>query len=118
MAKDDYDVIVFKILTYLYAVLKRKIVFQNATFQAAIKTDVPEEYFSSIIHMMKSEGLIENVLTVSVWGNEIIIASELSEMRITSSGIHYLKDNTRMKEAKEIILAGASLIASLVTLVL
>ena len=36
MAKDDYDVIVFKILTYLYACVKRKTVFEEAAFYHAI----------------------------------------------------------------------------------
>ena len=36
MEKDDYEVLVFKILTYLYAILKRKQVFDNAVFTKAV----------------------------------------------------------------------------------
>ena len=45
MAKDDYDVIVFKILTYLYALLKGKEIFDQAKYDKAIsKKDINEEY--------------------------------------------------------------------------
>nr|DAM88885.1 MAG TPA: hypothetical protein [Caudoviricetes sp.] len=37
MAKDDYNVIVFKILTYLYAVLKRETVFDISKFKLATR---------------------------------------------------------------------------------
>ncbi|MDO5014534.1 MAG: hypothetical protein Q4E28_01065 [Clostridia bacterium] len=36
MAKDDYDVIVFKILLYYYAVLKRKIVFEKTSLKYTV----------------------------------------------------------------------------------
>ncbi len=39
MVKDDYDVIVFKLLTYLYAVAKRKIPYNKHIFDAAMKMD-------------------------------------------------------------------------------
>ncbi|MBR1450547.1 MAG: hypothetical protein IJ591_02410 [Lachnospiraceae bacterium] len=34
-AKDDYNVIVFKILTYLYALLKGKEIFDQANYKAS-----------------------------------------------------------------------------------
>ena len=36
MVKDDYDVIAYKILIYLYGALKRKIVFREASFNLII----------------------------------------------------------------------------------
>lgn len=39
MAKDDYDVIVYKILVYLYAFMKRKITFEEDVFQATVKKE-------------------------------------------------------------------------------
>lgn len=36
MAKDDYHVIVYKVLLYLYAVLKRKIVFDKISFDVVL----------------------------------------------------------------------------------
>ena len=32
MAKDDYDVIVYRVLVYFYACMKRKIMFEEETF--------------------------------------------------------------------------------------
>lgn len=45
MAKDDYDVVVFKISTYLYACMKRKIFFGVDTFNATISMKNINEAF-------------------------------------------------------------------------
>ncbi len=51
MAKDDYDTIVYKILLYLYACLKRKIVFDRTTFFKAIDKDaICDEYLADILY--------------------------------------------------------------------
>lgn len=69
MAKDDYDVIVFKILTYLYACVKRKTVFEEAAFYHAIG-EIEKSYLIDILYMMKNEGFIEGVAVQKVWGTE------------------------------------------------
>ena len=38
MAKDDYNYLVFKILTYLYACLRRRCCFESAAFLKKIIT--------------------------------------------------------------------------------
>lgn len=59
MAKDDYHVIVYKVLLYLYAVLKRKIVFDKISFDVVLsKMNVSEEYLTDVIRMLQDEGLI------------------------------------------------------------
>ena len=45
MAKDDYDVIVFKILLYFYGCLKHDIKFEQVTFEKTVgMKDISEEY--------------------------------------------------------------------------
>ncbi len=47
MAKDDYDIIVYRVLVYLYACLKRRILFDEAIFRATVRKDIEsEEYFT------------------------------------------------------------------------
>lgn len=54
MAKDDYDVLVFKILLYYYGVLKREIAYTDVSFKAAIKyKDISEEYLSDFIYIIQ-----------------------------------------------------------------
>ena len=44
MAKDDYDYIVFKILTYSYGVLKHKYNFDKEVFRWEITKDIQPEW--------------------------------------------------------------------------
>ena len=37
MTKDDYDVLVFKIILYYYGVLKRETAYTDVSYKAAIK---------------------------------------------------------------------------------
>ena len=70
MAKDDYDVIVYKMLLYLYGCMKRVISFNQAVFDKSIKREeLNEGYFTDILRMMQKEGLVDGVNTVKPWGN-------------------------------------------------
>lgn len=119
MAKDDYDVIVFKILVYLYAVAKHKILFEKNTFYNAIKIDdIGEEYLNFILGSMKHDELIDGITFARAWGNELVLASDLENMYITSDGIHYLKENDRMNKIKNFLINNIEFISTLVTKVL
>ncbi len=117
MAKDDYDVLVFKILTYLYACMKRKIVFDETVFSKTTGRDkISEEYFADVLRLMQGEGLIEGVGVVKAWGADYILASDLRDMSITAEGIHYLKDNSKMQEVKQALTDAADVISGLIPL--
>lgn len=99
MAKDDYDVIVYRVLVYLYACMKREIIYQDATFQASVRKNVDsDEYFTDALRMMQTEGLIEGLAFVKAWGNDTIMLSRFQDAKITAQGIRYLMENTRMKQ--------------------
>ena len=110
MAKDDYDVIVYRMLVYLYACAKRKILFEDTTFREAVKKNVENDmYFYDVLRMMQTEGLIEGLVFTSAWG-DVFLANDLQDAKITADGIHYLKENrtmakvgTAMKEAVDTI---------------
>lgn len=117
MAKDDYDVIVYKILAYLYACLKGKTVFDTVVFRkAVVGDDVTEEYLQQILRMMLVEGLIEGLTFTHAWGNDWILISDYSSARIKPNGIHYLTDNGKAKKIKQAILDGAGIVANLIKL--
>lgn len=108
MAKDDYDYIVFKILTYLYTCLKRQNSFSNEVFMDKIITKkVCEDYMIDILRMMDAEGLIEGLTFIKAWGNEYVISNDLNNVRITSQGVRYVLNNDKMKQIKTAILEGA-----------
>ena len=98
MAKDDYEVIVYRMLVYLYAVLKREIAFDAVTFAEAVRKDVKSRaYFDKALEMMQEEGLIRGLVFVPAWGGDVIMASGIQDAEITPAGIRYLKENARGK---------------------
>ncbi|MDO4681095.1 MAG: YjcQ family protein [Aerococcus sp.] len=118
MAKDDYDVIVFKLLVYFYACLKRVTVFKREEFELiTTKAGVHEGYLLDILFMMQQEGLIEGLSFTRAWGREWILLGDVSEAKITANGIHYLKTNSQMKQVLNFLLDKADVIVSLIKLV-
>lgn len=118
MPKDDYDVIVFKILLYYYGCLKRKIIFDTVSFNHATdKNNIDESYFTDVLIMMFEDGLLDNVSYTTAWGNERILTGNLSDIRITSSGIKYLKENAKMQKTKDFFIKNITPITSLIKLI-
>lgn len=119
MAKDDYNVVVFKILTYLYACLKRTTLFDEKVFKQIIdKQNIPDEYLTDILRMMTEEGLITGLAFTKPWGNTYIMTNEYGDMRITSSGINYLNENSTMSKVRDILIDNTGLIGELIKRVL
>lgn len=118
MAKDDYEVLVFKILTYLYGVAKRKYFFNPVTFEAVIcRKELSEEYLTLILKGMKDEGLVEGVTTVKSWGGNYILSSDISWMSITTAGMRYVKENSQMNKLIDVFKDTVGLFGDLVRLV-
>lgn len=118
MAKDDYDVIVYKILLYYYAVMKRKIAYEEETLQAVIsKADIQDEYLTDILRMMQNEGLIEGAVIRKAWGNDYILCSDKADIRITAAGIRYLKENATMKQITDKLKEIPGMVSTLIGIV-
>lgn len=118
IAKDDYDVVVFKLLVCFYACLKRVTVFKQAEFDLITKkAGVDERYLLDILRMMQDEGLIEGLAFTKAWGEELILLGNVSDAKITAEGIHYLQDNGRMKKVLAFLIDKADTIIGLVKLV-
>lgn len=102
MPKDDYDVIVFKILTYLYRSLKNG--YKDDTYLCPLTDDFPisEEYFLSILEDLGNKGYIKNLKLTKAWGGDIV-KYDLSKLKITGDGITYLRDNLRMRKLINLI---------------
>ncbi len=118
MAKDDYNVIVFRVLTYLYACLKRVTAFDSVHFEKFIINDVNEDYFVDVLKMMSEDELIKGFSYVNAWGDNIVKTSDYQKLKITSKGIDFLTENSKMKKIKDYFLEKPSIITSLVKLAL
>ena len=118
MAKDDYFVIVYKVLVYLYACFKRKIMFDENTFRNTVRKNVEsDDYFCDILQMMQENGLIRGVCFTKAWGECLLLASDLRDMKITQAGIEYLQDNSKMQKVGEFLKTTVDAIAQLAALV-
>ena len=101
MARDDYYVIVYQILSYLYRSLKegtevdpKMLTFDGCLFK------INERYWLYIMKYLINDGYIDGCQVVKAWGQETTV-SGLSDATITPKGIDYLCDNKTIKRAYE-----------------
>jgi len=119
MAKDDYNVVVFKILTYYYGLMKRRYNFSTEAFEAAIsKKDIHDEYFIDILWNMANDGLLKGMTFVKAWEGTYILTSDIEYASITPAGIKCLMENSTMKRMAEHFKESTELISSLIKTVL
>ncbi len=105
MAKDDYHVIVYQILSYLYTCLKNgeKVKGDKITWDKSEYFTINEDYWRYIIVNMVDQELITGVVLTNSWGQEYPIISDLDNCRITPRGIEFLCDNSFMEKAKKML---------------
>jgi len=109
MARDDYFVIAYTILQYLYKCLKTgstpdKSILNHEYF------DVDEGYFGYILEHLYADGYVEGVRLLSILGKERPAVRILTNFAITPKGIEYLSDNSKLQKAKEVALTIAAFI--------
>ena len=100
MARDDYYVIVYQILAYLYQKLKKgqdidpKEISNDCTL-----FKINRKYWEYIMINMYKQGLIEGIILVNIdnYGTKV---SRLEECQITPVGIAFLNENSFIQQAK------------------
>ena len=97
MAKNDYFVMAYKLLKYLYDCLKnkRKPNMNYLTHESKY-FPVDEDYFDYLIEHLFEDGYIENVIVQYADDSTIIYLDE--SVRITPKGIEYIQDNRKMRK--------------------
>lgn len=104
MAKDDYYVIAYRILAYLYACLKAGEEADISYISA--KSDViniSQNYWEYIIRHLYEDGYIEGISLVPVVGRENPGIKVNRNVMITPKGIDFLQNNSAMSKAKEFL---------------
>lgn len=102
MAKDDYYVLVCKILVFLYKRLKKKDLTEPNDYIAPFTEAFPvdQEYLEYVVEQMVKQGFVEKVLIHRAWGGDVVMM-DYSRMRITPAGIDYLRENNTMRKIVE-----------------
>lgn len=102
MARDDYFVIVYKILAYLYKQLKKGLNNEpEMLLHDGILFKINYEYWLYIIQNMVNEGYISGINNLS--GHGYYIKEQLIDCKITPLGIDYLCNNSTLKKTKQFL---------------
>lgn len=102
MAKDDYHVIVYQILSSLYKNLKNGKPLDAALLSREKLFDINEEYRKYILYNLLTSGYVtgfEAQQETYIDGAMYIKLGSLRNCQITPRGIEYLTDNSFMKKA-------------------
>ncbi len=100
MAKDDYHVIIFQILAYLYQCLKKGVAVEEKNLTHDSKyMNINPEYWKFVMRHLAEYGYIEGITITKTWGDYLI--SDLDSCRITPEGIEYLTDNGFMLKVRK-----------------
>ena len=103
MAKDDYYVIVYQILSYLYSQLKKgKDIEPEKLLHDGTLFNINYDYWVYIMVNMLEQGFIKGVNNANV-GNGYYIVQQLKDIRITPKGIEYLCENSFIEKAKQFL---------------
>lgn len=118
MEKNDYHVIVYYILSYLYHCLKMGETPQIETLSLSnYPAEIPETYGDFIYMELSRQGFISGAVwgQVPVAGKERVkVLNSLAGVQITAEGIDYLKNNSTMAKTWEKLKEGGGLLLQIV----
>ncbi len=97
MARDDYFVIVYQLMKYLYDCLKKGEKPEIDHLQASYYS-IPKNYWEYILVSLIQEGYIAGLLMSPSKGG--VVFGDLQDTIITPKGIEYLFENSLIEKAK------------------
>ncbi len=104
MAKDDYFVLAYRLLSYLYACLKSSESPDMEYLQCGTKDfPIAEPYWEYLLEHLLTDGYVEGIVLVPVIGRTTKLVKLTPELRITPDGIQFLQENTAMQRAAQFL---------------
>lgn len=101
MAKNDMEVIMYKILRYLYECMKLGVEPELEQFAWNSKLfDIPQSYWCKIIVTLVRKGYITGFVVVDKTKDAPMLQTD-RPFEITFEGVQFLEENSRMQKAKE-----------------
>nr|DAF88173.1 MAG TPA: YjcQ protein [Myoviridae sp. ctumZ20] len=98
MAQNDYFVIVYRVLKYLYDCLKAGNQPEIA-YLTASTYNIPDSYWTYIVISLISEGYIKGIAMTPTKNG--VVFGDLQDAIITPKGIEYLFENSLLEKAKK-----------------
>lgn len=103
MSKDDYYVIIYKILAYLYVQLKKgEVVEAEMLMYDGDLFQVNKTYWVYIFENLSKDGYITGLSNIAV-GNGYYLKEQFPNCQITPKGIDYLCENSLAEKAKQFL---------------
>lgn len=103
MEKDDYFVLAYRILSYLYACLKADTQPDMERLACGTKDfPIQREYWEYIFRHLSLDGYLEGVMIIPMAGG-CPDRVKIGQLQITPKGIAYLQENTMMQKAKDFL---------------
>lgn len=105
MARNDYHVIVYQVLAYLYVRLKKgeDVEPEMLQYNSVLIKAGSEMYWNYIIWNMYSSGMIDGITFVNIDGAKYPYPTQMENCQITPAGIEYLCDNSLMEKSKQFL---------------
>lgn len=102
MAKDDMDVIIYKILRYMYECMKagRRPALEDMCYNCKL-FNIPERYWSSTMRELIDAGYVRGI-TYRMTKSGLLI-DMMDDAAITLDGVHFLEENSGMAKAKQFL---------------
>lgn len=102
MAKNDFQVITYQILNYLYQCLKNDET-PDVNKLTAKYFDINDRYFCTILYELKKHDYIDGVTEVNVCGCSYTQMAVTEGVSITLDGVDYLTDNSFIEKVKSVL---------------
>lgn len=103
MASDDFEVLAFKILSYLYRCMKSGKKVDIAALRQLVGCN--ETYFGAVVRSLQSKGLVEG-FDFDAFSGVVIDSPSIAAMSdpmITMDGAIFVSENSRMRKAKDFV---------------
>ena len=100
MANDDINVVIYKILKYLYECKKagKQPRHEDVMYNASLLR-IPEAYWMDILLELNRKGLIRGINSIITKDGTIVTLTD--EFGITLDGMQYVDENSMMAKASE-----------------
>ena len=99
MGRDDYHVITYRLLKYLYECLKKSKPVAREVLEADF-FKIDEAYWEYILRHLYTDGYIEGVALVPILNKVGGSIKILPHIAITPKGIEYLQENSLFQKIK------------------
>lgn len=116
MSKDDFFVLAYKLLNYLYKCLKsgeRPDIERLSENSKDFPIDA--SYFSYLIEFLLKDGYIDGLTPVPMVGQSQKYKETSSGIRITPKGIDYLQENSNMKKVASFLGKGGEIAEKIIS---